>query len=316
LWEKYEKIHPRYRDVRINPSKLTCIYGLVSPNGVDWAPIKKSLFTHYSDTDTSVYYDNWLKKYVMYTRLYLTERRMIAIAEADDFRHWGPVQPLIWPGLEEALSTDIYTNGRTSYPGMPEVHLMFPMFYHRFDQTSEIRLFSSIDGLHWNQVPGGPVLEPGDPTEWRTEFIVAGKSLVPIGDDKVGIPFYTSTNPHKYPRWPDRPEAGVSGWVCWPKGRLVALTADEDGSFWTFPLPVMGRELRINARTRRAGMIRVGIGADTERSIDNCDPIIGDNLAHKVTWKGDSSAGVEVGESVSIKFFLRKAELFGFEWVS
>jgi hypothetical protein len=32
------------------------------------------------------------------------------------------------------------------------------MFYRRFDQTSEIRLFSSIDGIHWSQVPGGPVL--------------------------------------------------------------------------------------------------------------------------------------------------------------
>jgi hypothetical protein len=155
-WTAYQKLHPRYRDVRLDGQNvMTCIYGATSPDGIKWTPIKEPLFVHKSDTDTTVYYDEWLGKYVMYTRLYLTERRMVAICEAEDFRHWGPVTPLIWHGLEEPLSVDVYTNARTIYPGMPEAHLMFPMFYHRFDQTSEIRLFSSIDGLHWNQVPGG-----------------------------------------------------------------------------------------------------------------------------------------------------------------
>jgi hypothetical protein len=74
----------------------------------------------------------------------------------------------------------------------------------------------------------------------------------------------------------------------------------------------MGRELRINARTPRAGMITVGLG---NRSIKDCDPIVGDNLAHPVRWKGDADVGIEQGKTVSIKFHLRKAELFGFEWV-
>ncbi|MFZ4780520.1 MAG: hypothetical protein ACOYM3_34640, partial [Terrimicrobiaceae bacterium] len=201
LWEAYQKIHPRYRDVRINGESLTCIYGVTSPDGINWTPIKEPLFTHYSDTDTTVYYDEWLGKYVMYTRLYLTDRRMVALCEAEDFRHWGPVTPLIWPGLEEALSTDVYTNARTSYPGMPEVHLMLPMFYHRFDQTSEIRLLSSIDGLHWSQVPGGPVLARSSFRDSSIEYIVASKPLLPLPNNRVGFRYSASHYPHKYPRW-------------------------------------------------------------------------------------------------------------------
>jgi hypothetical protein len=313
LWEAYQKLHPRHRDVRIDAERLTCIYGLTSPDGIKWTPIKEPLFTHYSDTDTTVCYDDWLGKYVMYTRLYLTERRMVAICEGEDFRHWGPVSALVWPGLDESLSTDVYTNARTSYPGMPEVHLMFPMFYHRFDQTSDIRLFTSIDGLHWNQVPGGPILARSSFQDSGIEFLVASKPLLPLPNDRVGFRYSASLYPHKYPRWKQGLKPGKSGWAWWEKGRLVAVTADEEGEFVTFSIPVMGRGLRINARTPRAGMVKVGFGG---RPIEDCDPIVGDSLTHAVRWKGNADVGLEPGKTVSIKFHLRRAELFGFEWVT
>jgi hypothetical protein len=313
LWEAYQKLHPRYRDVRINGESVNCIYGVTSPDGIKWTPIKEPLFTHYSDTDTTVYYDEWLGKYVMYTRLYRTDRRMVAICEAEDFRHWGPVSPLIWPGLDEPLSTDVYTNARTSYPRMPEVHLMFPTFYHRFDQTSDIRLFTSIDGLDWSQVPGGPVLARSSFHDSSVEFLVVSKPLLPLPNNRVGLRYSASVYPHKYPRWKQRLKPGKNGWAWWEKGRLVAVTADEEGEFVTFSIPVMGRELRINARTPRAGMVKVGLGG---RLIEDCDPIFGDSLAHPVRWKGKADVGIELGKAVSIRFHLRKAELFGFEWVS
>jgi len=312
LWEAYRKLHPRYRDVRIGADNLSCIYGATSPDGSKWTPIKEPLFTHHSDTDTTVVYNEWLGKYVMYTRLYLTERRMVAVAEASDFRKWEPVQPLLWPGFDEPLSTDIYTNAYTTYPGMPEVHFMFPMFYHRFDQTSDIRMFTSIDGLHWSQVPGGPVLSRGSFHDSSLEYLFVGKPLLPLPNQRVGMRYSASRYPHKYPRWAKGLKAGASGWVWWEKGRLVAVKADEEGEFATFSLPVMGRQLRINARTPRGGMITVGLAG---RPIEDCDPIAGDSYAHRVTWKGNPDVGVETGKTASIKFHLRRAELFGFEWV-
>lgn len=312
LWDAYQKLHPRYRDVRIGPDKLTCMYGATSPDGAKWTAIDKPLFTHYSDTDTRVVYNEWLGKYVMYTRLYLLERRMVAIAEAEDFRKWEPVRPLLWPGLEEPLSTDVYTNAYTTYPGMPEVHLMFPMYYHRFDQTSDVRLFSSVDGINWSQVPGGPVLSRdsfGDPA---IEFMHVSAPLLPLANDRVGVRYSASYYPHKYPRWKGGLKPGKAGWAWWEKGRLAAVKADEEGEFVTFSLPVMGKQLRINARTPRAGWIKVGHGA---RAIEDCDPIVGDSYSHMVSWNSNTDFGVEPGNNVSIRFHLRKAELFGFEWV-
>lgn len=315
LWERYRQVHPRHRDVRLSGERITCIYGLVSPDGLRWQPIAEPLLTHKSDTDTTVYFDEALGKYVMYTRLYWLDRRMIARAETDDFRHWEPVSPLIWASLEDPLSTDVYTNGRTIYPGMPDVHLMFPMFYHRSDQTSDIRLFASRDGINWNRVPGRPVIRPGDPGEWDGEFIVAGKDLVPLGSERVGIPYSGIPYPHKYPRWKQVLASGRRAWAWWPKGRLCAVTADDEGEFCTFPVTVAGAELRLNARVRRAGGIWVELIGRDGRSLQDCDVISGDSLAHPVHWRGQAQVGVDPGTAVQLRFRLRHAELFGFEWV-
>ena len=314
LWEQYDKIHPRHRDVRINPDYIYCLFGLVSPDGLNWRRIEEPLLIHKGDTDNTVYYDQWLGKYVLYTRLYWLRRRMIARAESDDFRHWSPVDPIVQPSLDDPLSYDVYTNARTSYPGLPEHHLMFPMYYRRYTQTSEIHLLTSIDGIRWQRLPAGPVLEPGDPGDWDGEFVVAGKNLVPLGNDRVAIPYSGATHPHKYPRWPGTIQHG-SGWASWPKGRLAAITADEEGEFHTFGVTVTGEKLAVNAKVRRAGELRVGLSGVEGRSAADCDPILGDDLAHPVTWKGDRSLGAAPGSTVALHCKLRAAELFGFEWV-
>jgi hypothetical protein len=313
LWAEYQKLPPRDRDRRIDGrGVMSCIYGATSPDGITWTPIAKPLFVHKSDTDTTVLYDESLGGYVMYTRLYPLERRVVAICEAKDFRRWGPVRPLLWPGLEEPQSTDIYHNVRTHPPGMPEVKLMFPLFYDRFDQTSATRLFTSVDGLQWSQVPGGPVLSRKSFTDSSIEHPVVKKPLLPLPHDRVGLRYNAARYPHKYPRWSEGLRPGQSGWAWWEKGRLVAVTADEEGEFTTFFIPVMGRELRLNARTPRGGMIKVGLRG---RKLDDCDPVVGDDLAHPIRWKGKADVGLALGESVALTFRLRRAELFGFEWV-
>ncbi|HSW46872.1 MAG TPA: hypothetical protein VLM89_15025 [Phycisphaerae bacterium] len=313
LWKRYQKVHPRSRDTRLSADMINCLYGLVSPDGVNWNAIPEPLMIHKGDTDNTVYFDEWLGRYVLYTRLYWMDRRMVARAESEDFRHWTPVEPIIRPRLDDPLSWDVYTNGRTGYPGVPGYHLMFPIFYRRLTQTSEVHLHTSINGIHWDRVPGGPVLEPGEPGSWDGEYLVAGKQLVPLGKDRVAIPYVGFPYPHKYPRWPGVLSSKV-GWAVWPRGRLCALRADEEGRFSTFPVQVTGGQLHVNVKAHRAGEIRVGLSGVEGRSVDDCDPITGDHLDRPVTWKGDSRLRVDPGRSATLWFRLRAADLFGFEF--
>lgn len=316
IWQKhYADLHPRYRDERVSANRFPCLYSAISSDGLHWRAIPEPLMIHKSDTDTTVYYDQWLKRYVMYTRLYRQERRWIGRAEAEDFRHWGPVQPLIWPDLNRSPSDDIYWNARSEYPGLPAYHLMFPMVYHRDTQASDVDLYASADGICWNRVPGSPVLSPGEPGQWDSEFIYIKKDLVPFGSDRIAVPYCGTPFPHKYPRWPEVLKAGRTAWAWWPKGRLCAVRAENEGEFFTFPIVPAGRTLRMNIRTRRAGEIRVGLEGVAGRSAADCIPLTGNSLSMQVCWKDGTDISVPEGQPVTLYFKLRSAELFGVEWI-
>jgi len=313
-WESYRRLHPRHRDLRLRSDYIYGLFGMVSPDGLNWKPIAEPLMIHKGDTDNTVYWDEWLGKYVLYTRLYWMQRRMVARAESHDFRRWTPVEPVLRPGLDDPFSMDVYTNARTNYPSRPDCHLMFPMFYHRRTQTSEVHLHSSLDGIHWDRVPGGPVIAPGNPGEWDGEYIAAGRDLVTLGKDRLAIPYSGCSHPHKYPRWPGVITHGT-GWASWSRDRMCALVADDEGQCCTFPIQVTGRELRVNVQVRRAGELRIGLLGVDGRSATDCDPIIGNESLRTVTWKGNSRIPLEPGSTVRISFRLRAAELYAFEWV-
>jgi hypothetical protein len=328
LWKQYARIHPIYRHPLLSAKVVGALIGLTSPDGINWKRIEKPLLMHMGDTDNTVYYDEWLGMYVLYTRQYWFRRRMIARAVSEDFRTWSPAEPIIWPELSDPLSHDIYLNCRTSYPGLPSYHLMFPMIYRRFDQSSEIQMYSSIDGRLWNRLPGGPILEVGGFDGQPIEFMNVTGNLLPLKNDRIAIWYTGNSVPHKYPRWPGNAKTS-NGWAWWQPGRLAAVVADEQGEFYTFKMPILGKQLRLNAAVARAGEIRVGLanksggGAledvileEKDRSVDTCDPISGDNTAHVVTWQGQADIGRPADSSYSIHFKMRKAKLFGFEWVS
>lgn len=327
MWREYVKRHPYHRDVRLTPGHIRCLFGAVSPDGLSWRALEKPLMLHFGDTDNSVYFDEWLGRYVLYTRLFLLNRRLIVRATSEDFRHWSSTAPMIWSRLGDSLSEDIYTNCRTAYHGLPGYHFMFPLFYERLTQGSSTRIFSSYNGIMWDEIPGGPVATSDGPGAWEGEFAAARPHLVPLGGEKIGVSYVGVAYPHKYPRWPGVTDQ-KTGWLTWPQGRIAGVIANQEGAFYTFALPVAGRRLRVNARVRRAGELRIGLTGNQHhagvpdlpldlpgRSVADADPLWGDSLAHPVTWKGDSNVGRPLGDMIRLHFKMRAAEVYGFEWV-
>jgi hypothetical protein len=315
LWDRFMKVHPYYRDLRLSRDSLALIYGIVSADGRKWNMIPEPLLISMGDTPNTITYDPYLGQYVMYSRLYPFRRRMVGRATSEDFRHWTPLTPVVWASLDESLTMDVYTNAYTTYPGLPQQHIMFPMFYDRYDETSEVRMYSSVEGIMWNEVPGGPILTRNlVPGSWPGEFLSVRKNLMPLAKDRVAVGFSELSRPHKYPRWP-----GVTqdrgGYAWWPRERLAALVADREGEFYTFRVKVTGKRLRVNARIRGAGEIRVGLAGITGRNVDDCDVLQGDKADHMVSWNGNPSLTVATGNSVRLHFRMNCAELFSFAWI-
>lgn len=337
-FDEYRKKHPEANawetramfEVGKGDGKVWGIRGNVSPDGLHWTALPEPLSIEFSDTRVTAYYDQTLRKYVMYTRWWsvgerdtrlpvdlamhqwcVPGRRAIGRSETPDFRYFGVSQMVYEPTADMGPSDGIYTNCRTNIPGAPDHHVMFPAVWHQDDDTTTVMMLSSTDGRVWQRVPGPALFDTPAFGQWDGGCVFAEPNLVELPDGSFALPYIGFSFPHKYPRghWEFLP-----GYMVWPKGRLVALESPERGEFTMVTLLPPGRKLLINAVTKRAGEIRVQVDRVDGRTFDNCDPIVGDQYRKEVTWKGQADLGHKDGEPIRLRFRMEKAQLFGLDF--
>lgn len=78
----------------------------------------------------------------------------------------------------------------------------------------------------------------------------------------------------------------------------------------------MNGSLQVNADAR-GGMLRVEVVDLTGKPIppftlDNCEPMIGDSLRHRFSWKQSTDLSALRGKAVRLRFVLTHAKLFAF----
>lgn len=275
-----------------------------------------------------MYFDTLLKKYVYYTRVnWMYGRRSIGRSESDTFGPFPQPEIVVWPGLDLLPSDDLYTNAKCIYPGTLDQHFLFPTVYHRSENNCSIDMMSSPDGIHWFRLPGSPILD-GDPDTFDDGCLFTSCGLVPLRDGSVGVPYKGSTFPHKYPRWPERPERGQTRYAVWKPCRLACVESPGEGFFATPVFKFEGRQLKINVKTAYTGEVRVEALKINSwihkkkmeevipgRSFDDCDPVFGNHISKTVTWKGDPDLSHGEDQPVYFRFRLRAARLYAFELV-
>ena len=156
----------------------------VSPDGLHWTILPEPIVDDYSDTQQVGYYDVCLWKYVIYSRRWSVGPRSPRLlqdgrrswskgrspfhrrTEGEDFRKLPVPETILEPGPDLLPSNGLYTNCRTSIPGAPDRHLMFPKIWYMSSDTSSVAMTSSHDGKLWHYVPGPPVLTTGPFGAW------------------------------------------------------------------------------------------------------------------------------------------------------
>ncbi len=312
----------------------TCINGAVSADGLRWAPLPEPIVVETSDTQVVAYYDEWLRQYVMYTRNWMigrrsrtvpdeqaidwarSARRSIGRSESRDFRNFPVSEVVFEPGPDMLPSDTLYANSKTTVPGAPDHHLMFPTIWHQADDTTSVGLASSHDGRLWHFVPGSPIFDTAPFGEWDGGCLFAHPNLVELADGRWVLPYTASNFPHKYARGQWKLAAG---YAVWPKGRLVALETVERGEFATLGLIPPGRKLYLNTLTARAGKVLVEV-TDLDRkplpgrTFDDAIPVVGDHVRAAVHWKGQEDLGHREGTGVILRFRLERAKIFSLEF--
>lgn len=343
----YLQGHPGERDPRARRTDVGHVYalkGFFSPDGFSWTSLPEPLSIEHADTQNTGCYDPALGKYVLYTRTWWVGdqdpsargtvspdscwiapgRRSIGRSESATFGDFGVSEAVAVPPPDFLPSEVLYTNCKTTMPGQPDNHLMFPAVWNMDSDATRLVMMSSTDGRVWQWVPGGTVLDTGAFGSFDGGAIFASPNLVEFANGDLALPYNGYRFPHKYPRG-DEGFPPTLGFAVWPKGRICALEAEGLGEFTTVGFIPPGRHLRINAETRRGGSILVEVcvlnpgcvdlQALAGRGFGDCTPIIGDQFRHLVTWKGGDDLGVAAGQPVALRLRMNQASLYALEFM-
>ena len=259
-------------------------------------------------------------------------RRRVFRSESADMIHWSQPRPLIV--LEDELD-----NLDDSFYGMEQIQigddwLGFVNVLHMTDNTMDVQLAYSRDGCNFQRImPGRPWLTTGDPGAWDATMVSICSKPIVVGDE-LYVYHGGTINHHDW--WMvgpaeglDHPEAqpGATANVRYALGlakmkrdRFVSLDTGpvREGALITRPVRPAGSKLIVNAACREGGSVRAELTDAAGNVIagfekDNCIPFAADSVDHPFQWQAEKPTPTR-GEFIRIRFFLRKAEIFSFQF--
>lgn len=322
--ERYKLVWVEY--VHGDPRGHWCrIHGAVSPDGLHFTDLEEPVLDNPGDTQNILDIDPGNGDYVLYTRQingYPVPRRSIAFSRSRDFRHFPEPRMLLNSDPADPPDWDYYTSGYHPWPGAENAYVMLIDMFHRVEDTFDIHLATSTDGVIWYRPLGREAYIPnGESGAFNDKTICATKGIVDLGDGRWSLYLMCSRRGHNDSRedYPWLPYGGYWRALLREDG-FISLSAAEKGEFHTAPLRFTGAPLRVNAAIPNHGCLRVGIfdlkteAPVTGYTVADCDRLERDRVWQTVTWRGngDLSGFAAEEKRYRLYFELYKTDLYAF----
>ena len=272
-------------------------------------------------------------------RLY-RPKRALGRFETDDITQPWPddrIQIIMTADEHDPYGSDIYHPGGVyRYPYADDAYFMFPLTYQHFrereghpenDGVNDTQFAASRDGIHWMRYDRRPFIPrglPGDPDAGDTHatgyFIRKGNYLYQY---YAGWPW--THGGFRLLRWAERQDRKnwgrqFIGVVVHRLDGFVSVDAPQDGGYViTPPLIFDGHRLELNIDVSAMGGARVEIQDEAGKPIpgytlDDCNLLLMNDVAHTVRWKGRSDVTPLAGKPVRLKIAMRSARLYAFQF--
>jgi len=320
------------------------LFGLQSPDGIHWNLIQDDPIIRDGgfDSQNLAFWNSIENVYRVYFREKRDGNRSIRTAVSDDFLHWSEAE---WLEFPEAPIEELYTNQIESYYRAPHIYIGFPTRYidrrewspsmDWLPQSNERRMRYQIkarfgtaltDGLFMSSRDGRifkrwgeAFIRPGieRPGRWiygagyQAHGMIETPSSLPGGPPELS--FYVTENTWhgkgtKFRRYTMR----IDGFVS-------VHASMRGGEFTTKPLIFEGDLLDLNFSTSAAGGIFVEIqdtnGTPIEGfTLQDCYELFGDTITRPVLWKSDAVLSDLAGTPVRLRFVLKDADLYSFQF--
>jgi hypothetical protein len=294
---------------------------MYSSDGLCWTRYPKPVCDIWADSQYSGLWDDQIKKYVIFGRM-AGRGRAIGRSESSDFKTFSPLSLVLETDDQDVPNSDLYNSAALKYPYAANVYLMFPSLYNHNDETLDIRLAVSRDGIHWSWPERKPFIPLGKKGEFDSGSLYMGQGILKVGDELWQYYGGARVN-HKEGEleFITKPENGrIFSRVIIPLDRYVSAEAGpKGGSFVTPPLKFSGNILKLNVCVRKGGSVRVGLldekGQPIKgRTIAECVPITGDQKDVLVRWKDSGDVMSRAGRPTKMQVELRDASLYAFRF--
>jgi hypothetical protein len=328
----------RFMMVYIHWGQIDMAY---SPDGLHWSVAEQPLFRFHSDFPNHLVWVPERRLWHLYLRPSLRPQgesrrlpegerhtgRRLALSTSPDLKTWSQPRTILYPDERDEPDFDnVYVFRRHG--------VFFALYSQMFQETgrseTETHVATSRDGLHWERTWDRKPLIPRGPEGCYDHGQVEPGTSPPleVGDD-LFIYYYAS--PHGQSE-PLATETCVA--LCrLRKDRFIGQWADEStGYLLTRQFVFEGSRLELNCISSLAVYnkpdwgIRVEVleppdNATNERrwekripgfTLEDCDNIRRDALAHTVSWKGKTDLSALKGRAVYLRFEMKKAGLYTF----
>lgn len=306
------------------------IYLCVSPDGIHWRRNETTMLPFASGGGVESYWDDQRGVYSTgirrdsswHTPEFPGDKRRVCVSDTrEPFKTW-PFRHLErpyfegwpFPSLTGELPVmfapsnygEVYRSRMIKYPWAPDVYLAFVWRFQKANHERRlVDLGVSRDAHHWKFFADQVWYGSSD----RESETLSIAGLIRRGDEIWQYMDYGG-NHGKAPRVSARVKQRLDGFVSLDAG-------NEMGSAVTLPLVFAGERLVLNIVAR--GDARVGLLDEEGNAIpgfaaSECDEIRKDATHATVSWRGKTGVGALAGKVVRLRFELRDASLFAFEF--
>ncbi len=317
-----------------------------SPDGLRWTKMaEKPVITkemvpykYMFDSQNVAFWSAAEGKYVAYYRVFEDGIRRIVRSESEDFLTWSPPVLLGYrnPGTKAPIE-HLYTNQTHPYFRAPHLYVAIAARFMPGRQVLSEAQAQAIgvnpgyfkdtsDAIFMTTRPGegGDHLAHYDRTflegyirggigaqNWVSRTNYPALNVVPTGAEEMSV--YVNQD---YAQ----PSAHLRRYAMRTDGFSSLHCGYAGGHAISKPLVFSGRELSLNFSTSAAGGVKVGIedadgGPIEGYSVADCVMQIGNELDRRVAWKSGADLSSLAGKPVRLRFSMKDADIYSFQFV-
>ncbi len=252
--------------------------------------------------------------------------RTIGYSTSEDFTHWTQLEPALMPDSEDPVDLQFYGMPAIKYE---EHYLGFPWLFRTHRLTMDSGFAYSRDGKRFlRPADRAPFLGRGAKGTWESACVYISRPIV--HQDRLWFYYQAMNWAHSVADFIEVGDkaGGAVGLATLPLDGFVSLDAGPNpGTITTKPLVFKGSRLLVNLEASLKGS--AGVDDATSLEVEVLDgsgaPVAGfgreqaaritrTGLRQLVSWRGGTSLAALGRRPVRLRFHLRNAKLYSFQF--